>query len=320
MDNAKEIQTLQCLLKASNIKWSVEDTVNTFKNPRYDKKKLLQLVHSLFNNDTTLVTEFQKQSETSGNYSALMIVLGKNDKEKDKSTKKSISFSNETQQHSPSYSKSCFETPKISSTQILINNNSPDNSVLVDFDNIKVNRSTALWNFNDFQDNATYKQVATIGLPFSSQEAIVVKEVLYCLVGVKGSMIVPHFNESSDNNTLVEFGVSSELSETLRDLVQEITPLASYYSNIQAFVQYAILPRNGQVLHSLSDALKSIINDYYMSIARLETMHSKQKLSLHKIIYFLRPITITMEKISEITTQIKVNGIKGNSIYPVKNK
>lgn len=312
MDNIKQIQTLQSLLKASNIKWSIEDTVNTFKNPRYDKKKLLQLVQSLFNNDASLVAEFQKESETSGNYSALMNLLKKFQKDtKNKSTKKSISFSNETQQQSPSYSKSCFETPKISSTKMLINS-SPENSLLVDFDNIKVNRTLALWNFNDFPDNVTYKQVSTVGIPFSSQEAIVVKEVLYCLVGIKSSMIIPHINENSKNNTLVEFSVSSELSETLRDLVQEITPLASYYSNVQAFVQYAILPRNGQVLHSLSDALKNIINDYYMSIARLETMHSKQKLSLHKIIYFLRPISIIMEKLSEITTQIKVKEIRGN--------
>lgn len=315
MDNIKQIQTLQSLLKASNIKWSIEDTVNTFKNPRYDKKKLLQLVQSLFNNDASLVAEFQKESETSGNYSALMNLLKmftKDQKDpKNKSTKKSISFSNETQQQSPSNSKSYFETPKISSTKILVNN-SPENSLLVDFDNIKVNRTLALWNFNDFPDNVTYKQVSTVGIPFSSQEAIVVKEVLYCLVGIKSSMIIPHINENSKNNTLVEFSVSSELSETLRDLVQEITPLASYYSNVQAFVQYAILPRNGQVLHSLSDALKNIINDYYMSIARLETMHSKQKLSLHKIIYFLRPISIIMEKLSEITTQIKVKEIRGN--------
>lgn len=305
----KEIQTLQCLLKAAKIKWSIEDTINTFKNPRYDKKKLLQLVQSLFNNDVTLVAEFQRQSELIGNYPALLMLLETLSKHKSK--KKSISFSNETQLCSPSHSKLCFETPKISSTKILLNN-SPDNSVLVDFDNIKVNRSSALWNFNDFPDSATYKQVATTGIPFSSQEAIVVKEVLCCLVGIKSSIIIPHMNEHSGNNTLVEFTVSSELSETLRDLVQEITPLASYYSNIQSFVQYAILPRNGQVLHSLSDALKNIINDYYMSIARLETMHSKQKLSLHKIIYFLRPINIIMEKLSEITTHIKVKQIRGN--------
>lgn len=314
MDNSKEIQTLQGLLTASKIKDSLEETIKSFKNPRIDKKKHLQLIQSLFNNDAALVAEFQKQSEVSGNYSALMFVLenySKTHPEKIKQTKKSISFSNETLQHSPSYSKSTFDTPKISSTKIFVNN-SPDNSMLVDFDNIKVSRSTVMWTFNDSQDSTSYKKVSMVGIPISSQETLVVKEVLYCLVGVKGSMIQPQ--KVTESNTLMQFSVSSELSETLRDLVLEITPLASYYANIQSFVNYAVLPRNGQVLHSLSDALKTIINDYYMSIARLETMHSKQKLSLHKIIYFLRPITIIMEKISEITTQIQVEGIKGKKI------
>ncbi|XP_063707675.1 gamma-tubulin complex component 2 homolog [Culicoides brevitarsis] len=321
----KEIQALQTLLKASNIKGTPEDVINTFKNPRYDKKKLLQLVQILFNNDASFIGEFQKSAEQSGNHAALMAILKKYASENQpkvvvkEKIKKSISFqSNETappqqQLSANNYNKSVFETPKISSTKIM-SGNSPDNSVLVDFENIKVNRSAALWNFNDFQENASYKRVATVGIPFSSQETLVVKEVLYCLVGIKSSMIVPRISDNPDSSIQVEFSVSSEISETLRDLVQEITPLASYYSNIQAFVQYAILPKNGQVLHSLSDALKNTINDYYMSIARLETMHSKHKLSLHKIIYFLRQITIIMEKLSDITTQIKAKEIRGGNV------
>lgn len=313
MISAEDRNILEKFLKASNIKWPVEELVNTFKNPRYDKKKLTQLVESLVQHDATMVTEFQRQSEISNNYLALMMILDKlsDDDLRANSVRKNVRFSNETENQFGNCGKSCIESPIISSTKIF-SSDSREKSSLVDLDKININRSFVLWNFNEFNDNTANKQLATIGVPPSSQEAIVVREVLKCLMGIKGSVISPHYDE---NNILLGFHVSSEISETFRDFIQEITPLASSYASIQSFVQYAMLPKRGQVLHSLADALKTILHDYYGSITQLDTMHAHRKLGLHKIIFLLRPITIVMEKICEITSKIKTNDIAGKLIF-----
>uniref|UniRef100_A0A336MC89 Gamma-tubulin complex component n=1 Tax=Culicoides sonorensis TaxID=179676 RepID=A0A336MC89_CULSO len=308
MNKIKLFKILKSLLIESNIKWSFEEIINSFKNPRCDKKNLHCLVQAIFKNKTTeIISEFDSLAEANDNFTALMMLVEKFyfDKlyENVKPSIKTRPCSN--------YTKSNVESPRVSSTNVSLKLTN-EKTILVDFDSIIINRSTQSWNFNEFQGYANFSKKSIIGIPFSSVQALAVKEVLYCLTGIKGLLIIP--NSRADNETLTEFTLSSDLSETLRDLIQEITPLAIFYANIQQFTQFAVLPNNGQVLHSLSDALKSILYDYYLSIIHLETMFLNQKLGLHKIIYFLKEITITMEKISEITTVIKNRELKGGSV------
>lgn len=97
----------------------------------------------------------------------------------------------------------------------------------------------------------------------SSQESIILGELIYSLVGVKGHFIVP--DTSCSNIDPVRFKVSDQIHESLKDMIQQIVPLISHYSQVQRFILKASDPNCGLVLQALGAALRVLTYDYYVS-------------------------------------------------------
>lgn len=168
-----------------------------------------------------------------------------------------------------------------------------------------------------------------VGLPATAQERIVITELLSTLIGINGTLIVPkmktiaydsrddysmltHWTESKIS--IVEFELNEQIQESIRDILSDILPLASFFFQIQNFIEVARAPESGQVLQALSTAISKLITDYYGTISQLETMHLKQELNLHKLLFYLRPIIQTMETITKVCNMLQAHNVRGGNV------
>lgn len=168
-----------------------------------------------------------------------------------------------------------------------------------------------------------------VGLPAAVQERNIIQELLYTLIGVNGSYLVPKLKtvlyDSKDNyanvntwiehrSTAVEFDLNEQITDSIRDILKDILPLANYYFQLQYFIENARASNSGQVLQALSEALCKLIDDYYATIARLESMHLRHELNLHKLLFYLRPIIQTMETVTRICGKLQENRYRGGNV------
>jgi gamma-tubulin complex component 2 len=91
---------------------------------------------------------------------------------------------------------------------------------------------------------------------------------------------------------------------SLRELTQQILPLASHYSMVMRFIQEKSYFEYGQVNHALTAAMSSLIKDYMVLVAQLETANRKSNFSLHKLWFFIQPTLHTMEILANIASTI----------------
>lgn len=168
-----------------------------------------------------------------------------------------------------------------------------------------------------------------IGLPASEQEREIIRELLYTLIGVNGSLIVPKLktvpfdlkedyslvNTWIENRSVaVEFDLNEQITDSIRDILKDILPLANYYFQAQYFIENTRGPSSGQVLQALSEALSKLIDDYYATIAQLESMHIRHELNLHKLLFYLRPIIQTMETVTRICGKLQEKRYRGGNV------
>jgi gamma-tubulin complex component 2 len=91
---------------------------------------------------------------------------------------------------------------------------------------------------------------------------------------------------------------------SLRELTKQILPLASHYSMVMRFIQEKSHVEYGQVNHALTAAMNSLIKDYMVLVAQLETANRKGNFSLHKLWFFIQPTLHTREILANIASTI----------------
>lgn len=91
---------------------------------------------------------------------------------------------------------------------------------------------------------------------------------------------------------------------SLRELTKQILPLASHYSMVMRFIQEKSNFEYGQVNHALTAAMNSLIKDYMVLVAQLETANRKGNFSLPKLWFFIQPTLHTMEILANIASTI----------------
>lgn len=347
MSEARAKKALTELVKKSGMTWSADNIITFFRNKdgKASNKKLAALLSQLFKttpNGAKYVDEFLS-SNPKDTYGALVLLLNTfvQDCKNAHAEKPVVTGSGEVD--SISKRAKIFESPPLSSTRIVSEQITPESVQEIREKIVQttigaaagVNRSsgslpaTALipqtfeylpkkgaivsWNFN-YEDLYPMQNKNVAAIPLSSQEPIVLKELLDCLVGVKGSLIFPKKNNRAIGFYPVEFEISEQIEESLRDIVREILPLASHYSQVQDFIAASSSLESGQILQSLRAALQSIINDYYLSITQLEDLFLKQHLTFHKLLYFLRPVFHTMEVLAETVTAIRQTSSRGGTV------
>lgn len=193
--------------------------------------------------------------------------------------------------------------------------------------------SISSWNFSFVDEPMLPIQMKMpkpiVGLPATAQERIVITELLNTLIGINGTLIVPKMktiaydtrddytmltNWTDSKVSIVEFELNEQIQESIRDILSDILPLASFFFQIQNFIEVARAPESGQVLQALSTAISKLITDYYGTISQLETMHLKEELNLHKLLFYLRPIIQTMETITKVTNMLQAHNVRGGNV------
>ncbi|XP_050095202.1 gamma-tubulin complex component 2 homolog isoform X2 [Anopheles aquasalis] len=169
------------------------------------------------------------------------------------------------------------------------------------------------WNFNyDELYPLQSKNVAAI--PMASQEPIVVKELVRCLVALKGSLIMPQKPHSATSP--VEFQLSPQLTDSCRDMVKEILPFAANFSCVQQFIEESSILEGGLVLQALRSVLKTLMTDYYLSIAQLDDSRFQRQgeLTMQRLLQFLKPLFPTMEELAATVSEIRATNCRGGQV------
>lgn len=182
-------------------------------------------------------------------------------------------------------------------------------------------RTNMLWDFAKVDDGIkplTKHEIAA--LPMDSQQKVLLKDLLFCLSGTRGSYMIPLPSEdalSSRASYETRFVMNMQLDKSLTEMVHEILPLASHFMGIQKVI--AATDGRGQVNNALNAALEDLCHDYYVSVPRSVAMHcivnidllfssqlllmqtemeqEKNRLSVPKLLYYLQPTIWVMEEI-----------------------
>lgn len=160
------------------------------------------------------------------------------------------------------------------------------------------------------------KTISVLATPITDQEKILLKEILYCLIGVPGTFIKA---ETTCNNgeplpTMV-FHISTEINVSLRDMANSILPLANYYSQVQRFILIVTSTDSGQILQSLTSTLRALTYDYFNTLVKLED--NVTKMNLNRLYHCLRPSMRTMALLAEVVNDIARSGNVGAKVLTI---
>ncbi|EIW87341.1 hypothetical protein CONPUDRAFT_45986 [Coniophora puteana RWD-64-598 SS2] len=138
-------------------------------------------------------------------------------------------------------------------------------------------------------------------LPVDIQEALILEDLLFVLMGIEGTYITYHPDYSAeDDDPLmgVRFAVSSALDISLRDLTERILPLGTYYTAISSFIESRSHLDYGLVNHALCASIRDMLREYQTLLSQLEhAFNTSPNFSLQKLWYHVHP---TMHALSLI--------------------
>ncbi|KZT06643.1 uncharacterized protein LAESUDRAFT_146540 [Laetiporus sulphureus 93-53] len=146
------------------------------------------------------------------------------------------------------------------------------------------------------------------GVPLEVQEALVLEDLLFVLMGIEG-VYVTHLPDYSpdDEDPLqgVTFVVSPSLDPSLRDLVERILPLATYYTAVTSFIELRSHLDFGLVNHALCAAMRDMLKEYQTLLAQLEHAFStSSSFTLQKLWFYVHPTLHTLSLLYLLTTEL----------------
>lgn len=171
-----------------------------------------------------------------------------------------------------------------------------------------VERPRISWDFHNHKTINLHQKI----VPMVSQESILMWDLLSCFKGIDGFYIMseplihPH--------GIKTFAISSDINISLKQLAQQILPLASHYSMIVRFVEGKVSPEDGQVNHALRGAIRCLLKDYLLFVVQLEMEHTRGKLNLQKLWFYIQPTMATMSLLSQITSTIRKANARGGKV------
>ncbi|RVE59987.1 hypothetical protein OJAV_G00193930 [Oryzias javanicus] len=143
--------------------------------------------------------------------------------------------------------------------------------------------------------------VAVGTLPLATQEQALVEDLLFVLVGVDGRDITAQPVLGRQNRSFI---VDATLDMSVKELVNRILPVASYYSTITRFIEEKSSFEYGQVNHALTAAMRTLMKEYLILITQLEHLQRQGLLSLQKLWFYIQPTMRTMEILALIASSV----------------
>ncbi|XP_022220415.2 gamma-tubulin complex component 2 homolog [Drosophila obscura] len=202
-----------------------------------------------------------------------------------------------------SRSRSGSSSSRLSLTSTSTSTNSPDY------------RTHMLWDYEKVPQDGGKVQPQLGALPADIQQRYILKDVLHCLVGMRGTYILP---QSPDTNSLgngdgeTSFTINCQLDRSMREVVQNILPLATYFMGIQRMM--AASDGHGQVLNALNYALQDLTRDFYKLISQADEELQRQQMTVLLLQYYLQPTMWVMEEIWKVLRDIQLGKCRGAAV------
>ncbi|KAI0387582.1 Spc98 family-domain-containing protein [Hypomontagnella monticulosa] len=136
-------------------------------------------------------------------------------------------------------------------------------------------------------------------LSLEAQEAAIIEDLLFVLMGYEGQYIRFAFSYDPDEErerlTGPEFRILPGLDPSLQDLTVSILRMATHFSALETFVDVQSREEFGAVNHALCAAIRKLLHDYLVMIAQLETQFlTNDTFTLHLLNVHILPTSQMM--------------------------
>ncbi|KAK9738615.1 Gamma tubulin complex component C-terminal [Popillia japonica] len=111
-----------------------------------------------------------------------------------------------------------------------------------------------------------------------------------------------------------EFSINECVDPSLKELVKQILPLASYYSIVQRFTEEKMRFEFGQVNNALAECMSAIIVEYTLFVTQLETESRSGNLNLHKMWYYIQSNMHSLSIVCDIATRVNKSDAVGGKV------
>lgn len=147
------------------------------------------------------------------------------------------------------------------------------------------------------------------------QEAALVDDLLYVFMGYEGEYI--RFDDKYDPDDEKDrlmgptFVALPGLDPSLRDLTISMLTMASHYCAMETFVEVQSREEYGSVNHALCASIRSLLKDYLILVAQLETkVLSDEKFTLHQMHLSVLPTAQSLAQLYAMAQEL----LKKNSL------
>ncbi|XP_057590740.1 gamma-tubulin complex component 2 isoform X2 [Hippopotamus amphibius kiboko] len=171
-------------------------------------------------------------------------------------------------------------------------------------------RPTLLGDFLTGPGASTDTTVPIGTLSLASQEAAIVEDLLYVLVGVDGRYITAQPLTGRQSRS---FLVDPGLDLSIRELVSRTLPVASSYSTVARFIEEKSSFEYGQVNHALAAAMRTLVKEYLILVTQLEQLQRQGLLSLQKLWFYIQPAMRTVDILASLATSVDKGECVGGS-------
>eukprot|EP01132_Coremiostelium_polycephalum_P009740 gene9740-11961_t len=160
-------------------------------------------------------------------------------------------------------------------------------------------------------------------LPLNVQEQSLIEDLLSAMIGIEGETIhisteidSPHISHQRNNKPQQQqfrckFIIEGTAEPSAKDLVSRMLPLCDYYIFINDFIQSRSNYEWGMINHAFCTAVESLMKEYLILVAQLESQFKSRKLTLQKMWFYLQPSLSTFELLYRITLDSQVNCLHG---------
>ncbi|CAF1021358.1 unnamed protein product [Rotaria sp. Silwood1] len=172
-------------------------------------------------------------------------------------------------------------------------------------------RLRLVWDF--YPTPEKFEPDVAIGrLSVIEQEAIIVEDLLLCMLGIEGKFIkTPSL---TDKQAQRSFHIDRSLDPTLRDLARRMVPLCSNHSLIVRFIEDRSQYKYGLINHALAGALREVVQRYYVFVSQLETQQQQGQLTLQTLWFHTEPVMEMMEIIANIVRTLNKGNTTGRAV------
>ncbi|KAF8830134.1 hypothetical protein HHX47_DHR2000445 [Lentinula edodes] len=126
--------------------------------------------------------------------------------------------------------------------------------------------------------------------------------------GIEGEYIRFHPDYSPDEDDPIQgvkFVVEPSLDPSVRNLVERLLPLGTYYTGISAFIEHRSHLDYGLVNHALCAAIRDMLKDYQTLLSQLEhSFNTSPQFSLQKLWFYVHPTVHTLSIIYQLTLEL----------------